>query len=140
MDLSCKESFYRSKSIKNSNYSRITPRPVRPVGLTGQAGWASAKHATTLDRSDRLVRSVRPVSANFGGQHTSCTISISECVPGYVNKDLHKQNGRSAILWMGTKHMFGLWSDKVIASRFYYSSYGWIVLSSTHVVLEREIV
>ena len=39
---------YRSKSIKNSNYSRIPPRPVRPVGLlpdqlqhqTGQTAWS----------------------------------------------------------------------------------------------------
>jgi len=53
---------YRSKSIKNSNYSRIPPRPVGP---TGQTGRAPAGSATAPDRPDRLVR---PVDANFGCQ------------------------------------------------------------------------
>ena len=57
---------YRSKSIKNSNYSRIPLRPVRPVGPTGQIGRASAGQATVPDWSDRLVR---PVTTNFGRQH-----------------------------------------------------------------------
>ena len=57
---------YRSKSIKNSNYSRIPPRLVRPVRPTGQTGRAPAGSATTPDWSDRLVR---PVDANFGCQH-----------------------------------------------------------------------
>ena len=57
---------YRSKSIKNSNYSRIPPRLVRPVRPTGQTGRAPAGSAKTPDRSDRLVR---PVDANFGCQH-----------------------------------------------------------------------
>ena len=59
---------YRSKSIKNSNYSR-TPRPVRPVGPTGQIGRASAGSATAPERSDRMVR---PVDANFDCQQGGC--------------------------------------------------------------------
>ena len=59
---------YRSKSIKNSNYSGIPLRPVRPVGPTDQTGRAPAGSATAPDRSDRLVRTVRPVDANFGCQ------------------------------------------------------------------------
>ena len=58
-----KNSIYRSKSIKNSNYSRIPPRPVGP---TGQTDRAPAGSATATDRSDRLVR---PVNVNFGCQH-----------------------------------------------------------------------
>ncbi|KAG2538672.1 hypothetical protein PVAP13_9NG419870, partial [Panicum virgatum] len=65
MDLSCKEFFYRSKSIKNSNYSQTPPGPVRP---TGQTGRSPAGQATAPDRSDRLVR---PVDVNFGCQHIS---------------------------------------------------------------------
>ena len=60
---SARNHVYRSKSIKNSNYSRIPPRPVRPVGPTGRA---PAGSATAPDRSDRLAR---PVDANFGCQH-----------------------------------------------------------------------
>ena len=59
---SAKNSVYRSKSIKNSNYSRI---PSTPVGPTGQTGRAPAGLATAPDQSDR---SVRPVDANFGCQ------------------------------------------------------------------------
>jgi len=53
---------YRSKSIKNSNYSRIPPRPVRPTGQTGRflPDWPQC-----LDQSDC---SVGPVSANFDRQ------------------------------------------------------------------------
>ena len=46
---------YISKSIKNSNYSRTPPRPVRLVGPTGQTGRAPAGSATAPDRSDRLA-------------------------------------------------------------------------------------
>ena len=55
---------YRSKSIKNSNYCRIPPRSVRPVGPTGRspAGLATVPRPVRLlgqttrsDRSDRLV-------------------------------------------------------------------------------------
>ena len=54
---------YRSKSIKNSNYSRIPPRPVRP---TGQAGRSLPDWPQCLDRSNR---SVGPVSVNFDYQY-----------------------------------------------------------------------
>src|SRR6185437_12921711 len=57
---------YRSKSIKNSNYSRTPPRPIGP---TGQTGRAPAGSATAPDRSDRLARPIRPVDANFGCRH-----------------------------------------------------------------------
>ena len=53
---------YRSKSIKNSNYSRIPPRPVGPTGQTGRAPAGSAT------APDRLIRPVRPVDANFSCQ------------------------------------------------------------------------
>ena len=46
---------YRSKFIKNSNYSRIPPRPVRPVGPTGQTGRSPAGQTTAPDRSDQLM-------------------------------------------------------------------------------------
>ena len=48
-------SIYRSKSIKNPNYSRTPPRPVRPVGPIGQTSRAPAGSATAPDRSDRLA-------------------------------------------------------------------------------------
>ena len=51
---------YRYKSIKNSDCTRTPHGPVRPTGR------APARSPTVPDRSDRLVRPVRPVDANFG--------------------------------------------------------------------------
>ena len=58
-----RNSVYRSKSIKNSNYSRTPPRPVRPTGRP-LPDWPQYP-----DGLDRSVGPVRPVDANFGCQH-----------------------------------------------------------------------
>ena len=57
----------RSKSMKNPSCTRTLPGPVRPVGPTGQTGRSLPDRSQYLDRSDR---SVRPIGANFGCQHT----------------------------------------------------------------------
>ena len=56
---------YRSKSIKISSCTRTLPGPVKPVGHTGQTGRPLPDRPQCLDRSDRSVIPVRPVSANF---------------------------------------------------------------------------
>src|SRR6185312_7004984 len=56
---------YRSKSIKNSNYTRTPPRPVRPVGPTGQTGWSCQTVYKHLDRSDHLDTPIRPVCSGY---------------------------------------------------------------------------
>ena len=50
---------YRSKSIKNSNYTRTPPKPVRPIGPNGQTGWSCQTVYRRLDQSDRLDTPVR---------------------------------------------------------------------------------
>ena len=65
---------YRSKSIRFPNCTQ-TPhglvRPVRPTGrtATGLTGRSLPDWPQCLDRSDRSVGPVRPVSVNFGYQH-----------------------------------------------------------------------
>ena len=71
---------YRSKSIKNSHYSRTPPRSVGP---TGQTGRAPAGQATVPDRSDRLVR---PVDANFGYQHMSSCFLLNLLTKKYSSE------------------------------------------------------
>ena len=56
---------YRSKSIKNSNYTRTSPGLVRPVGPTGQIGWSCQTVYKRLDRSDRLDTPVRPDCSGY---------------------------------------------------------------------------
>ena len=60
---------YRSKSMNNPSCTRTPPVPVRPVGPTGQTGRPLPDRPQCLDRSDRSVIPVRPVSANFDCQH-----------------------------------------------------------------------
>ena len=59
---------YRFKSMKNPNCTWTLPGPVRPVGPTGQTGRSLPNRPQCLYRSDRLVRPVRPVGANFDCQ------------------------------------------------------------------------
>ena len=53
---------FRSKSIKNSNCTWTSPRPVGP---TGQTGWSCQTVYRHLDRSDRLDTPVRPVCSGY---------------------------------------------------------------------------
>ena len=102
---------YRYKSIKNSNYSRTPPRLVRPVGSTGQTGWAPAGSATAPDWSDRLVIPVRPVDANFGCQHTVIVIRL------HLNLALQLGQFQFELFYLSLEFII-VFSDEVI-TRFY---------------------
>ena len=64
----------------------MTRTPIRPVGPTSQTGQSPAGQATAPDRSDRLVRPVRSVDANFGCQ---------QIIARKKNKDHPKNTGLS---------------------------------------------